>query len=99
MRSLETKIIFLKCTLAGEGMQKLKIGFVRESRKTKWLNLLYIHCSPILIFLIEEQTVAMLKGCKNGKRLVMRVYCFAEAEWTSSTCAKILIDSIGAGFT
>ena len=51
----------------------------------------YSHYLLTLISLIQEQTVAMLQGHQDGKSLAMRGSCFAEAAWTSSTCATIFI--------
>ena len=78
LRLLGTKTVFLKYTVVGEGMQKPKYAwFARELGRTKqpsWVS--HIPDSsfglPILISLIQEQTVAMLQRHQEGKNLAMR---------------------------
>lgn len=56
-------------------MQILRMGFSREPGRTKQLSgvpvaltvpLIDNHCLPILISLIQEQTVAILQGHQDG---------------------------------
>ena len=62
------------------------------------VHLIYNHCSPILISLIQEQTVATLPGLPEGKSLATRGHS-AEVRWTSSTRAIIFIDFVAAALT
>ena len=88
-----------------------KMGFSRELGRTKWclgfpialtVCFIYSQCSLIIISLIQEQTVAMLQGHKDGESLAMRGHFFLffarEAVWTSSTCVISFIDSVFAAF-
>lgn len=43
------------------------------------LHIIYNHCLPIVIFLVEEWTVANLQGKSGNKKSY-----FAEAEWNSA---------------
>ena len=36
LRALGTKLVFLKCTAMGEGLQKTKIRFARKPGRTRW---------------------------------------------------------------
>lgn len=62
------------------------------------VHLIYNHCSPVLISLIQEQTVATLPGLQEGKSLATRGHS-AEAQWTSSTRAIIFTDFVAAALT
>lgn len=54
--------------------------FAREIGRINWLSkvshspdyFIYKHCLPILISLIQEQTVDLLQGHHDGKSLVRR---------------------------
>lgn len=78
----------------GEGMRKLKTGFIRDLKKTSGhlrfptdlicsLNLqpLFAH----VISLTEERLSACYKGISYGKSMAPEVDSFVEAEWTLST--------------
>lgn len=78
------QIVFLKCTIAGKGMQKSKMEFSGELGRTSWLswfssspnNLIYDHCLPFLISLVQEQTAVMSEWHQDGKSLEMRAFFF-----------------------
>lgn len=85
LRPLRMKIVLRKCTMMGEEMQSPKLEFAREPGITKQLSwvffpvapavcLIYSRCLPILIPVIQEQTVAMSQGHQDGKSLAMRGY-------------------------
>lgn len=51
--------------------------------------LIYGHCLPTLISLVQEQIIAMLQGHQDGKCLAKRGHFSAEAEGTSCMYATI----------
>lgn len=84
-----------------------KMGSPRGQNKTSGhlgfpivltVHLTYNHCLPILISLIQEQTVATLPGLPEGRSLATRGHS-AEVRWTSSTRAIIFIDFVAAALT
>lgn len=98
----------LKCTMLGEGMENKNKNWGLSGR---WKNqaailgflypdccLIYSYYFPILISLIQEQTVATLPGLPEGRSLVTRGHS-AEVQWTSSTRAIIFIDFVAAALT
>lgn len=52
------------------------------------IHFIYSYCFSILIFLIQERTVAMLQGHQDIK-VWHRGVIIAEREWTSCTCATV----------
>lgn len=62
------------------------------------LQLIYGHCLCILIYLIQNQTFAILQGHQDNKSLAVRGSFFAEAELMSSTCATIFTESLAVAF-
>ena len=98
---------YLKYTVMGSGKQSWRTGSMRCQKKTSGhlgfpivltVHWFYNHCSPILISLIREQTVATLPGLQEGKSLATRGHS-AEVQWTSSTRAIIFIDFVATAFT
>lgn len=64
--------------MVGKGMQKMKNGVCQRAGKsqvavlgfvTLTICLIYSHCLPILISLIQKQAVAILQGHQPGKNL------------------------------
>lgn len=99
---------YLIYAVMGTGKRKLKNGISEGSKKKTsshlgfpivlTVHLIYNHCSPVLISLIQEQTVATLPGLQEGKSLATRGHS-AEAQWTSSTRAIIFTDFVAAALT
>lgn len=103
-----SQIGYLIYAVIGTGKRSWKMGSLGVKKKKKTsshlgfpivltVHLIYNHCSPVLISLIQEQTVATLPGLQEGKSLATRI--ILQAQWTSSTKAIIFTNFVAAALT
>lgn len=96
----------LKSTVVGEGMEKIgKWGLPVSWEEPNGclvlpvaptVGVVYSHCLPILISLIQERTVCHGTGALGWRRPGNEGPVFAGAGWTSCTCATISVDPVAA---
>lgn len=101
-----TQVIILNALPWIKECKNQKRGFSRSWEKASShlgfpiapsIHLIYSHCLPISFSPIKEQTIATYKEIRLAKAW-QRGAIFVEAEWTSSGCITIIIDSVAAAF-